>query len=209
VAAVENVMNTPGQGNAMKEQCDKSQAVFRTVIKALSMPGKILKLPFAPEAEEFFDPLVLVLRPLLNRKATFCLTSGSQEFKLEKYLRTVTGSRPSDPCHADFFVAPMGKSSGEILTLKRGSLDCPEQGATVIYGVELLEGDSYAESGVRFSGPGVEGFAEPLIHGLPSKELLYIKEINQEFPLGIDALFVDRQGFLMGLPRSTRIEIRH
>jgi alpha-D-ribose 1-methylphosphonate 5-triphosphate synthase subunit PhnH len=96
-----------------------------------------------------------------------------------------------------------------VLALKRGSLACPEQGATVLYGVELLEGDSYAESGLRFSGPGVDGFAEPLIRGLPFKELLYLKKINQEFPLGIDALFVDRKGRLMGLPRSTRIEVRH
>jgi alpha-D-ribose 1-methylphosphonate 5-triphosphate synthase subunit PhnH len=193
----------------MKEKCDRSQAVFRTVIKALSSPGKIFKLPFAPEAEEFFDPLVMVLRPLLSQKATFCLTRDAQELQLKKYLRMVTGSRPSDPCHADFFVAPLGKSSGEILALKRGSLDYPEQGATVVYGVEELESDSYAESGFRFSGPGVDGFAEPMIRGLPSKELLYIKQINQEFPLGIDVLFVDRKGFLMGLPRSTRIEVRH
>ena len=193
----------------MKEKCDRSQAVFKTVIKALSMPAKILDLPFPADAEEFFDPLIQVLKPLLNGKTTFCLTRASQNLQLERFLRTTTGSRLSDPCHADFFVAPSGKSFGEVLALKRGSLDCPEQGATVLYGVELLEGDSYAESGLRFSGPGVDGFAEPLIRGLPFKELLFLKKTNQEFPLGIDALFVDRNGRLMGLPRSTRIEVRH
>ncbi len=193
----------------MEKTCDRSQAVFQTIINALSMPGKILDLPFAPEAEEFFDPLVLVLRPLLSRKTTYCLTQVSQDIQLEKQIRMTTQSRRSVPCEADFFAAPQGKSCGEIVALKRGSLDCPEQGATLVYGVEFLERDSYALSGIRFSGPGVDGFAEPLIRGLPFKELLYLKEINQEFPLGIDALFVDRKGRLMGLPRSTRIEVRH
>ncbi len=193
----------------MEDKWNNSQAIFKTVIDALSRPGKVLDLPFPPGSDDFFDPLIQVLRPLLIGKATFCLTQDSRDFHLGEYLRMTIGSRLSDPSHADFLVVPLGKSFGEVLSLKRGSLDCPEQGATVLYGVERLESDRYAESGIRFSGPGVHGFAEPMIRGLPFKELLYLKKVNQEFPLGIDALFVDHKGRLMGLPRSTRIEVRH
>ena len=32
--------------------------------------------------------------------------------------------------------------------------------------------------------------------------------VNADFPLGVDAVFISADGAFMGLPRSTRIEVR-
>ncbi|MEA3544779.1 MAG: phosphonate C-P lyase system protein PhnH, partial [Thermodesulfobacteriota bacterium] len=57
----------------------------------------------------------------------------------------------------------------------------------------------------RLSGPGIEDNIYPKIDGLAAQELNQLKEVNTEYPLGIDCIFIDQNGQLMCIPRSTRI----
>jgi alpha-D-ribose 1-methylphosphonate 5-triphosphate synthase subunit PhnH len=60
-----------------------------------------------------------------------------------------------------------------------------------------------------FTGPGIrEEIVTAPLKGIELRELAYLKEINSEYPLGVDALFIDQGGRVMALPRSTTIEIK-
>lgn len=78
----------------------------------------------------------------------------------------------------------------------------------MIYLVEFLEAEARAESGAVCRGPGIRDQIAPGIRGLGTREIFYLQEINREFPLGIDGIFLDRGNRLLCLPRSTRIEVR-
>ena len=43
--------------------------------------------------------------------------------------------------------------------------------------------------------------------GVPPAEFQALMTVNADYPLGVDALFVRPGGELMGLPRSTRIQV--
>jgi alpha-D-ribose 1-methylphosphonate 5-triphosphate synthase subunit PhnH len=44
-----------------------------------------------------------------------------------------------------------------------------------------------------------------VIDGLNSNDLELLFEINSDFPLGVDTLFVDEAGRIVAIPRSTRM----
>ncbi|MBU4320319.1 MAG: phosphonate C-P lyase system protein PhnH, partial [Nitrospinae bacterium] len=119
-----------------------------------------------------------------------------------------TGSRTANIEDADFVIIPSGGSDGAILHAKRGSLEYPDTGATVIYVVEYLDDRDNGKTIALLKGPGIRNDIAPVIHGLGKNELSHIKEINSEFPLGIDCIFIESANKIMCIPRSTRIEVR-
>ncbi len=44
--------------------------------------------------------------------------------------------------------------------------------------------------------------------GVPLAEFEQLMSVNADYPLGVDVFFVRPGGELMGLPRSTRIQVR-
>jgi alpha-D-ribose 1-methylphosphonate 5-triphosphate synthase subunit PhnH len=86
--------------------------------------------------------------------------------------------------------------------MKRGTLEYPDGGATLVYLIEEIAGEGGA---TELSGPGVNGTASPLFIGLAASELMGLREINAEYPLGVDAMFLDTNGRIACIPRSTRI----
>ena len=90
------------------------------------------------------------------------------------------------------------------MVARRGTLEYPDSGATVIYLVDKL-GETGGEADMH--GPGINGTIRPLISGLDQAELGLLRKTNAEFPLGLDALFLDTDGRIMCIPRSTRIGV--
>jgi alpha-D-ribose 1-methylphosphonate 5-triphosphate synthase subunit PhnH len=44
--------------------------------------------------------------------------------------------------------------------------------------------------------------------GIAIEEFQELMAVNADYPLGVDAFFVRPSGEVMGLPRSTRIQVR-
>jgi alpha-D-ribose 1-methylphosphonate 5-triphosphate synthase subunit PhnH len=179
----------------------QDHATFRVLLRAMSRPGSIGQLPRHGEASGQQEMLVGMLRSLIdNEVGFFVLDDPSERLSLE--ISRSTGSVRKDSAEADFLIYPEGTSRGTVTGARRGTLEYPDSGATALYLVEKL-----AESGgpLALLGPGIDGCVRPAISAPAGAELALLREANAEFPLGLDAIFLDRDGQVMCLPRSTRI----
>lgn len=173
-------------------------AVYRPLLQAMSRPGTVLALP--PAARQ--QPLLALLGALLDGEVTFHLAG---EGPLGREIAWRTGCRLAAAERADFLVCPGGTSGGRVARAPRGSLEYPDGGATAIYAVRRCEA---AGGRVVLRGPGIRDAAAPLIEGLDGGELELLRDANREFPLGVDAVFLDEEARVLCIPRSTRIEVR-
>ena len=180
-----------------------TQRTFRTLLQAMSHPGRTYALPECG-CESGWR---MVLQTLLDQEVSFTVL-GNDRTRWEREIRQLTGCPATELSLVDFIIVPEGDSYGELLKAKRGTLEYPDTGATVIYLVEFLEDKGREEPELVLRGPGIQDKIAPGVQGLNKHEFLYLQEINREFPLGIDGIFIDRAKRLMCLPRSTRIEVR-
>ncbi|WP_333654851.1 phosphonate C-P lyase system protein PhnH [Dissulfurispira sp.] len=188
-----------------------TQKTFRALLQAMSHPGRVYNIgdfisdsPIRPFTH---SPLMLVLQTLLDHEVGFRVIGTGKEY-LETTISELTRCPVKDISDADFIIVSDGESNGEILKAKRGSLEYPDTGATVIYVVEFLNDRDNGKPIALLKGPGIRNDIAPVIHGLGQNELFHIKENNSEFPLGIDCIFIDGANRIMCIPRSTRIEVR-
>ncbi|MCL5423135.1 MAG: phosphonate C-P lyase system protein PhnH, partial [Nitrospirae bacterium] len=96
-------------------------------------------------------------------------------------------------------------------------LEYPDTGATVIYSINSLslippippfvKGGMRGNLRITLKGPGINGEITPFIGGIKKDEFHYLKEINSEYPLGVDSIFIDAENRIMCIPRSTKIEV--
>nr|WP_106782396.1 phosphonate C-P lyase system protein PhnH [Lysinibacillus timonensis] len=180
-----------------------TQQAFRQVLDALSFPGKVNKLAEGPNAISVFIPQTgLVCQTLLDSEVTFYV--AGDEPNISKMVQAYTGSHITNIKEADFVIFPLMLSLEEALTslksVKVGDLVNPHNSATIIYEVEsLVAGYTY-----KLVGPGIKDI-NTLTCSLNPAIFEIRKEINTEYPLGIDLIIIDRQGNVMGIPRTTQI----
>jgi alpha-D-ribose 1-methylphosphonate 5-triphosphate synthase subunit PhnH len=145
--------------------------------------------------------LMIVLETILDPQVSFCLLEEDRE--LEERVQFQTGAMLASPEQADFLIAPAGCSHGKLSHAKRGRLEFPNEGATIVYVVETLSED--AEDGVELTGPGIKDKVRINIEGLSADEFKELKSVNREFPLGVDSIYLDRSGRITSIPRSSNI----
>lgn len=182
-----------------------SQHIFRDLLCATSRPAEILTLP-----DVSTNAADAVLLTLLDVEVTFRVLGpdGAAARGLEDRLSSATGASVAPVAETGFALILDGDSDGAILELKRGTLEAPETGATVIYLVDRIT--EFAERGqlsLSVSGPGVPGSRSLGVEGLSAEELEDLRESRSYYPLGVDVYLVDGAGRLAGLPRSTRVEV--
>jgi len=185
-----------------------SQKIFRVLLDAFARPGKINKitdLKIKPPLNVSKAALEIFFT-LLDLEVGFyvwCFDEQKRR-KIEEYIVLNTGSNPRDLESADFVLALNDLS--ELKKVKKGGLEYPEQGATVVRVVEEigenLEGNFLT---LTLTGPGINGKKTVSLRGVKREEIIEIIEVNKDFPLGIDFLFVDKKDKILALPRSTKI----
>lgn len=178
-------------------------ATFRVLLRAMSRPGSVCLLPSQPETSGRHGGLAGMLRCLMDHEVTH-YAGDDESGDLSREILRVTGSSRAAMNTADFLVFPAGTSRDALAKARRGTLEYPDSGATVVFLVEEL---GETGGGTELHGPGIDGTARPLISGLAEAELGLLREANVEFPLGLDALFLDDGGRIMCIPRSTRIGV--
>jgi alpha-D-ribose 1-methylphosphonate 5-triphosphate synthase subunit PhnH len=194
---------------SIQDETLMTQKTFSALLQAMSHPGRVYRLEDKIEAgSRISDPynLFSVLLTLLDHEVGFCVIGPEKEY-LEPAVSELTRCPVKNPEETDFMIVSSGESHGEILKAKRGTLEYPDTGATVIYRVASLENKGDKKIMARLKGPGIKKAIDPVIQGLGRNELSYIKEINSEYPLGIDCIFADSANRIMCIPRSTRIEV--
>lgn len=85
---------------------------------------------------------------------------------------------------------------------KLGSLESPEDGATLLLCVARLGGSGTL---LTCSGPGIKNTHDLCVHGLAPLWLKRRLQWNKGFPLGVDFILADDQS-IAALPRTTHVK---
>ncbi len=181
-----------------------TQRIYRLMLDAMARPGQILALPrldiYPPSGLSGF--VCGLAFTLLDGETAFAVLPENGLW--QNYLAVNTGARPVSPAAAEFVLLAGGAYAPPLAGINRGNLLAPEQGATLFVMVDAIAADGV---GVRLTltGPGVEGRRDVAVDGLNLANLDNILTLNQEYPLGVDTFFTDRQGRLLALPRSSAV----
>ena len=178
-----------------------TQSIYRMLLDVMSRPGSVGELT---ENSLVFgeNGLLAIAVTLLDQEVGYAVFGDDL---LAGKIGEITGAASVPVGQADFIFIADSSGEGRIGEAPRGSLDYPDQGATVIYRVVNLE-ESAETPRINLSGPGINGERQPKIDGISLDELRVFSRINEDYPLGLDALFIDDSRRVMALPRSTQID---
>ncbi len=190
------------------EEVFDAQEQFRIVLDAMAHPGIIYHLKdFDFEAPPYLSNASAVIAfALLNSDVSFHAIGDAH---ISDYLALNTGAVEETFEKADFVFINGNNNADVLFKLKYGNLSYPEDSATVLIDVEEISKfhlDGITE--IIFRGPGVEFENKVFFRGLNSEILETVKEINFEFPLGIDLIFCDKNNQIVGLPRSNNFDYK-
>jgi alpha-D-ribose 1-methylphosphonate 5-triphosphate synthase subunit PhnH len=197
-------------------------------MNALARPGRIFRVPAlsgARLANPFFE---CVVQTLLDRSCGFavapCAPGGGEA--LAAHVSLTTSAARVSTRRASFALltadVPHAEQAALIAGLSGGTALSPERGATALVECRRLSDGAECQrlpegiEGQRLPD-GAEGFLwEVAGPGVRSRHLFTSSEDGwfagrllrqDEFPCGIDLLLVDRQGNVVGLPRTARVAV--
>jgi len=184
---------------------DRAQTVleheaFRNILQAFARPGTCRKL--ASSISDRMAALDLLADCLMDSECGLSHLWG-EDLATARRIATRTGCRLAASDQAEFVLAGIGGAGLRIAELRVGEADYPDRGSTLLYFAEAIHpaGGSW-----WWSGPGIESRLSPRMEGVPDGEWAALRLVNSSYPCGVDALFLDRDGQVAALPRSTRLE---
>lgn len=167
---------------------------FRNCLEAMARPGQ------RQEITPLFGSSLLAMA------SVFLYAEVSHYYKSEldfELIGAICGSPLAPQEQADylFLDTPLFET---VAAAKIGTSENPEESATLIF--------SYTRDQLRsgtaavLEGPGISGRSAV---ELPV-DSIFLQELsrkNSDFPLGVDLFFIGSDDSLIGLPRTTRIEV--
>jgi alpha-D-ribose 1-methylphosphonate 5-triphosphate synthase subunit PhnH len=196
---------TPGFADASLQ----SQTVFRSALRALSHPGSVQTLSMSDalrgmRTPEGADPAAAgLLLALLDQDCKVWLSPQFAHSDALAWLRFHTGCvAVNQPEQADFLWVAQVSDLPDLRACGRSNAEYPEQGATCVVQVQGLQTDE----GWTLRGPGINGASTLRVAGLDDGFVAQWQSQKNHFPCGVDLLFT-HQNTLVGLPRSTQIEV--
>ncbi len=200
------------------------QRVFRILLETIARPGTVRQIPEDAFSKPYGDlwGCILILRGLLDHEVTFSVVSAAgYDGYLAANISLLTGARIRPLEQADFVLIRGGDSRGAVRRAKRGTIEYPELGATLVYQVReiLEEGDGPCAKPmgepdevawddflrVTLRGPGVKGEKCLTVRGWPEEEVQALSEARRGFPLGVDVVLCDVAGKVACIPRSVSL----
>ena len=201
------------------------QAAFRALLDAMARPGELAELPqpaaaLKAEAARFgMDVSTLMLADVLLDAATSFAVAGPRADALERAVagRTHAAVRPVADAAFVLVGADVRGDAAEqaVAAASAGTLLEPHTGATMIVacgtllGVDATGARTGSASGsapceaFELAGPGVDGTARlELDRGDAVRARIARAD---EFPCGIDLVFVDGAGHVAAIPRSSAV----
>ena len=197
----ENVFSSSPLLPGFSDSVFDSQAAFRSVLDALSQPGKILTLPMG-----------LCPPPPLNRaSAAICLSLLDVDTRLWTdlaghpealaWLSFHTLCRTCRAEQSDFALITTPARMPDLDTFRQGKADRPEASAMLIIQVDSLE----AGTEICLTGPGIEDrrFLSP--NNISRSFWNTRTKIVSRYPLGFDVVFTCGTA-MAAIPRTTKTE---
>lgn len=187
------------------------QSVYRKVLNAMAKPGMIESLQKEADKVDIdikcYKSTFLIMMMLLDREVSFNVVS-EKSVDVSSLISQMTYAKVKPLEEADYIFV-LDDSCDEQLDIviknaKIGDLIDPNKSATIIAEFKSLNNAKVGENKVNFSGPGIKDVQEVEISG----ERKWIKERsikNEEYPLGVDFIYVDEKNNVMCIPRTTSI----
>jgi alpha-D-ribose 1-methylphosphonate 5-triphosphate synthase subunit PhnH len=187
---------------------EPAQAIFRRLVEAMSYPGRLVQI--APPAEPTVAALALaVAETLLDHEVRFGVVTSNTSDQLTEAIFALTKAKRATLEQADYVFVDGADSHGAVNKAQRGRGDYPDQGATLIYLLpeEPAQKKNAPDRGIMLQGPGIEHGIVPQMPGLSRTEMVLLRQANDQFPLGVDAIFLQAPDRIMCIPRSSRITV--
>ena len=190
-------MKTNSQRFDMVHDC---QRLFRLILHAMANPGVWVDYSELTEKFERDCLLMPLLLTLCDTEAGYWLKDCSADLIQE--VSMLCGARETSLTNAEFIFTSEDIEPIDILHQARpGSFTDPHESATII--IIISEGTETEEHAI--SGPGIPPGGRVI--KLTSSVLNWLRErreMQYEYPLGVDLLLVHPGGRLLGLPRTTK-----
>lgn len=182
----------------------ETQQVFRTLVHLNSYVGERGQLEVLQTTEPITSGIYLLAATLLDQEVSFS-TLGIDTAK-ESYIQQEFRSYPTTVSDADFIfvgATALDEKITELHQAKIGDLIDPQKSATIIVELESLstEGIHY-----QIEGPGINDQKRIELPAQLTELLLIRKDLNREYPLGVDLILIDEQLEIMCIPRTTLIK---
>lgn len=183
-----------------------AQRHFRVLLDAMARPGTICSLNdvrLSPPG--FYVATALIGFALMDTNVKFYI--DWKDARADSYFTVNTAAQAAQAEQADFLFVKGNKYSDVVAKAKVGEYAYPENGATVIIEVEQLSAEPEAAAHcITLKGPGVNSQAKVYVQGLQLDFLKDIKEKNVEFPVGVDAIFTDKENHIFCIPRTANVQ---
>ncbi|HEO8419615.1 TPA: phosphonate C-P lyase system protein PhnH [Yersinia enterocolitica] len=185
------------------------QAVYRKLVDALARPGQLADLTKEATViredgnKECPASILLIALTLFDQEVTFKVISEKEE-TITKLINQLTYAKSVEAEAADYILilqdAERGSLNKVMEKAKPGTLKNPHSSATIIVEVSRVSN----EPDLELKGPGIK--TTEFVHVELKENWVESREMkNQEYPLGIDLLFVDQKDQLLSVPRTTQI----
>ena len=182
-----------------------SQSAFRAMLDSLARPGRVVPLGDDLAAREM--PTVLVPALALVTADTSFAIIGTEAATWALLVADVTGGRIAALEDADLVVVLDGLQPELLLGAKRGTALAPEDGARLVLPTASLDQPSDSPRRFELCGPGVDGMLPSDLGGLSPAVVEARNDAVAKYPAGIDLWLADTGGRLLGLPRSTWVQL--
>jgi alpha-D-ribose 1-methylphosphonate 5-triphosphate synthase subunit PhnH len=187
---------------ATHEQVVPTQRIFQALLNAMSHPGRVYPL--------FYNGIwttswLAVADTLLDHEVSFAVLGEQSADDVAAEVHSATKARMTDPAVADYIFVLGSNSQGAVYKCRHGTPEYPDRSATFIY--VLVHDQKPTVEGITLSGPGIFETISPQINQLDPGELESIRNVNQEYPLGVDCIFLNEADQVMCIPRTTKIKI--
>jgi alpha-D-ribose 1-methylphosphonate 5-triphosphate synthase subunit PhnH len=198
-------------GAGFSHEAFGSQAMFRVALDALSHPGRCMTVSHDAEVPQTGHPAsAALLLALLDSDCTLWLSPSLANSDAAAWLRFHTGCQLVTLVDKAMFAwVAAGDAMPALTSFSQGSDNAPDQSATCVLDLPLLDANPASESGVAqwaLKGPGIQDVTHLTVDGLAIDFLAQWTANHASFPRGVD-LFLASAQQLVGLPRTTSIQL--
>lgn len=180
-----------------------SQSVFRSILRAMSFPGRRQSLDIkAPAPEPLGQAMAGLCLTLLDVDTPVWLDPRANTPAVADHLKFHCGTPlVTAPDDARFAVIAAPREMPRLASFDAGSDQYPDRSATLLIQVPTLD----RGRAVRLTGPGIKDHAMLFAAGLPAWFWEDWSANGRLFPTGVDVILTCGAD-LVGLPRGVKAE---
>jgi alpha-D-ribose 1-methylphosphonate 5-triphosphate synthase subunit PhnH len=187
-----------------------AQREFRVLLNAFSHPGILYSFSHYAlnTPKELYESNAIIAFTLFDNNISF-YAANNYSLEIESYLHLNTNANSSAISKADYvFLNGILNVCEYIKECNKGDLLFPEKSTTIILSVEAISNEPITDFDfqINVEGPGVKHTNTLFIKGIDANNLHKLKNVNSEFPLGIDLILTDSLNNISAIPRSALLE---